>query len=188
MRYVIGLGNPGERYRRTRHNLGFHVVDELSRRHSIPLRREICGALVGTSGDLSLVKPLTYMNRSGFAVRCLLERSNEESANMLVIYDDVNLEFGRLRMRPGGSPGGHRGMESIAENLRGAEVPRLRLGVGGAAGGEDLSDFVLSPFSEQEEQEAKIMIGRAADAAGVWLVEGVESAMNKYNAPEVDRA
>jgi PTH1 family peptidyl-tRNA hydrolase len=183
VRYVIGLGNPGGRYRGTRHNVGFEVVDELSRRHAIPIDREMCGALVGGDAELTLVKPLTYMNRSGYAVRCLLERHGDRSTDALVVFDDVNLELGRLRLRRGGTPGGHRGMESIIENLRTTEVPRLRLGVGGAATGEDLADFVLTPFSQAEEPEAEAMIARAADAAECWRVEGVEATMNRYNAP-----
>ena len=124
MNYLVGLGNPGERYRETRHNLGFRVVDELSRRFAIRLDRELCGALVGSDETRTLVKPMTYMNRSGYSVRCLLERSGDRPADVLVIYDDVNLELGRLRLRPAGDPGGHRGMESIVENLRSTAVPR----------------------------------------------------------------
>jgi PTH1 family peptidyl-tRNA hydrolase len=180
-RDVVGLGHPGGRYERTRHNVGFEVVDELSRRHSIRLDREICGAVVGRGDALTLVKPLTYMNRSGYAVRCLLDRNGDPGSDALIVYDDVALELGRLRLRRGGSPGGHRGMESIVENLRTTEVPRLRLGVG-AAGGEDLADFVLSGFSEDEESEVEAMVSRAADAAECWRIDGVEAAMNRYNA------
>lgn len=185
MSYLVGLGNPGERYRETRHNLGFLVVDELSRRFGIPLDRELCGALVGRRDDVTLAKPLTYMNRSGYAVRCLLESSGGEPEQVLVIYDDVNLEFGRLRMRPAGDPGGHRGMESIVQNLRTPAVPRLRLGIGDAEHREELADFVLAPFSEEDSEAAQRMVGRAADAAQAWLENGVESAMNEYNGPPV---
>lgn len=188
MSYVIGLGNPGERYRGTRHNVGFEVVDELARRRGIRLERELCGALVGGREDLDLAKPLTYMNRSGYAVRCLLERAGEEPSNALVVYDDVNLELGRLRMRPGGSPGGHRGMESIVQNLRTTDVPRLRLGVGSGDSSEELADFVLSPFSPEEAEAAEAMVVRAADAVETWLADGVEVAMNEHNAPEVGRS
>ncbi len=182
MRYVIGLGNPGERYRGTRHNVGFDVVDELARRRSIAMDREVCGALVGQDDELTLVKPMTYMNRSGYAVRCLLERDGGESDRVLVVYDDVNLDLGRLRLRPGGSPGGHRGLESIVENLRTPKVPRLRLGVGGASG-EELSDYVLSAFSDEEATAAEEMVARATDAAESWLSEGIDAAMNEFNAP-----
>ncbi len=185
MNYVIGLGNPGERYRRTRHNVGFDVVDELARRRSIALDRELCGALVGHDAELTLVKPMTYMNRSGYAVRCLLERDGGDSATALVVYDDVNLDLGRLRLRPGGSPGGHRGLESIVENLRTTNVPRLRLGVGGGDN-QELADYVLASFRDDEAEVAEAMIARAADATECWLGEGVDAAMNKYNAPPVE--
>ena len=185
MSCVVGLGNPGERYEGTRHNLGFQVVDELLRRHQLPLDRELCGSLVGRHGDLGLVKPLTYMNRSGYAVRCLLERSEMDPSEVLIVYDDVNLDFGRLRMRPDGNPSGHRGMESVVQNLRTTAVPRLRLGIGAAPDDCELTDFVLSPFRDDEEEGAERMIQHAADAADAWLVEGVESAMNKYNGPEI---
>ncbi len=181
--YLVGLGNPGEEYRETRHNLGFRVVDELSRRLGIRLDREFCGAIVGSDEARTLVKPLTYMNRSGYAVRCLLERSEDRPADVLVIYDDVNLELGRLRLRPAGDPGGHRGMESIVENLRSTAVPRLRLGVGTAEESRDLADFVLARFTEQESETADGMVARAADAAQAWFEDGIESAMNRFNGP-----
>ena len=182
---MVGLGNPGERYEGTRHNLGFRVVDELSRRHEVRLDRELCGSLVGRRGDLGLVKPLTYMNRSGYAVRCLLERSEMEATEVLIVYDDVDLEFGRLRIRPEGSPSGHRGMESVVQNLRTTAVPRLRLGVGTAPDDSELTDFVLSRFRRDEEDGAERMVQLAADAADAWLVEGIESAMNKYNGQRI---
>lgn len=185
--YVIGLGNPGAPYQGTRHNVGFEVVDELSRRRSLRLDREMCGAQVGRSADLTLVKPLTYMNRSGYTVRCLLERHGDEAAEVLVIYDDVALRLGRLRLRSGGSPGGHRGMESIVENLRTTDIPRLRLGVGAASDEEDLADFVLAPFAQEERDTATAMIARAADATESWLKDGTDATMNRYNAPEANR-
>ena len=131
-----------------------------------------------------LVKPQTYMNRSGWAARCLAERHALEAAAVLVVYDEVNLPLGKLRLRRAGNPAGHRGLESILESLRTAEVPRLRLGVappGERPPGEDLADFVLSPFAEGEREEAEAMIRRAADAVEVWLREGAEAAMGKFN-------
>lgn len=187
MRYVVGLGNPGQQYETSRHNLGFRVVDELARRRKVRLDREVCGALIGADEVVQLVKPLTYMNRSGYAVRCLVERSGEEAADLLIVYDEVNLDLGRLRMRPGGDPAGHRGMESIVENLRTTAVPRLRLGVGDEATGE-LADYVLSPFTTEEEVVVERMVDRAADAAECWLTQDVETAMNEFNGPVSDGA
>ena len=192
---ILGLGNPGEEYRDTRHNVGFRVVEELARRWQVALDRLECNALAGRTGsgegaagdlgEVLLAKPQTYMNRSGHAARCFVERYELDPAKLLVIYDEVNLPFGKLRLRSSGSPAGHRGLESILESLRTAEVPRLRLGVAppaeGRPPGEDLADFVLSPFDEGEREEAEAMIRRAADAVEMWLKEGPEAAMAKFN-------
>lgn len=194
-RLILGLGNPGEEYRDTRHNVGFRVVEELARRWHLALDRLECNALTahapsGEGGgesvdDVLLAKPQTYMNRSGHAARCFVERYELDPAGVLVIYDEVNLPLGKLRLRRAGSPAGHRGLESILESLRTAEVPRLRLGVAPLGDprppGEDLADFVLSPFAEDEREETEAMIRRAADAVEVWLGEGAEAAMGKFN-------
>jgi PTH1 family peptidyl-tRNA hydrolase len=192
----VGLGNPGDRYRDTRHNVGFRVVEELARRRGVRVDRLECNSLVvevkaaeadgveGADASILLVMPQTYMNRSGYAARCFLERLELEPASILVVYDEVNLPLGRLRLRRSGSPAGHRGLESILENLRTDQVPRLRLGVAGADGppaGEALVDFVLSPFPPEESQPVEEMIRRAADACEVWLREGAEAAMSRFN-------
>lgn len=189
MRLILGLGNPGEEYRDTRHNVGFRVVEELARRWRLPADRLECNALIGRGTDegedVLLVKPQTYMNRSGYAARCLAERHGLDPAALLVVYDEVNLPLGKLRVRRSGSPAGHRGLESVIENLRTAEVPRLRLGVapgeGRPEGGEDLVEFVLSPFAPEERDAAEEMIRRAADACEAWVREGVEAAMARFN-------
>jgi PTH1 family peptidyl-tRNA hydrolase len=183
-RLILGLGNPGARYGDTRHNVGFRVVDELARRRGVRLRAGECNSAVGEAGDLLLAQPQTYMNRSGYAARCLVERRQIEPFRVLVVFDEVQLPLGRLRLRPSGSPGGHRGMESVIENLRSSEVPRLRLGVGPAddsVSGEELVDFVLEPFSQHEREAVEELIGRAADACECWLAEGAPAAMNKFN-------
>ncbi len=188
------MGNPGETYRETRHNVGFRVVEELARRWRVRVDRLECNALFGEapgpdspdgSGNPTLLAmPQTYMNRSGYAARCLLERHDLEPASVLVVYDEVSLPLGRLRLRKSGSPGGHRGLESILENLRTDQIPRLRLGVAGPDGppsGEELVDFVLAPFAAAEREPVDEMVRRAADACEVWLREGVEVAMNRFN-------
>jgi len=185
-RLILGLGNPGERYRDTRHNVGFLVVEELARRRGLRLDRQECGALVAIAdtGDTLLAQPQTYMNRSGWAARCLVESHGLDPADVLVVYDEVALPFGRLRLRKSGSPGGHRGVESVIENLRTDQVPRLRLGVSpedGPPRGEDLVEFVLSPFPGEQREAVDAMVGRAADACEVWLREGAEAAMQKFN-------
>lgn len=188
-RLILGLGNPGETYRDTRHNVGFRVVEELARRFTIPVTTVECNSLVGrlsgdSAGEVLLVQPQTYMNRSGYAARCFAERLEIEPASVLVVYDEINLPLGKLRLRRSGSPAGHRGLESVIENLRTAEVPRLRLGIAGPDGpppGETLPDFVLSPFADGEKEAAEEMIRRAADACETWWKEGVETAMNRHN-------
>jgi PTH1 family peptidyl-tRNA hydrolase len=190
-RLILGLGNPGEEYRDTRHNVGFRVVDELARRWRISLDRLECNSRTGrldgaggVSGEVLLAQPQTYMNRSGYAARCFAELHQLEPASLLVVYDEVSLPLGRLRLRRSGSPAGHRGLESVIESLRTAEVPRLRLGVAPADGppaGEDLVEFVLSPFAAGDRDAVEEMIRRAADAAETWLREGVEAAMNRFN-------
>jgi PTH1 family peptidyl-tRNA hydrolase len=183
---VLGLGNPGETYRATRHNVGFRVVDELARRLGVVCDRFECGSRTARSvePDVLLAQPQTYMNRSGYAARCLAELHGIEPGNVLVVYDEINLPLGKLRLRRGGSPAGHRGLESVVENLRTDQVPRLRLGVAGPDGppsGEGLADFVLAPFAAAEEEEVQRMIERAADACQAWLTDGIDTAMNRFN-------
>lgn len=187
-RLVLGLGNPGPKYADTRHNLGFRVVDALAGRLGIAVDRTECNALIGgrrigDAGEVLLAKPLTYMNRSGHAARCLVERRGLEPPAVLVVYDEVSLPLGRLRLRPSGSPGGHRGMESVIASLRTEDVARLRLGIGpeGGVPGEEMLDFVLEPFARDEREAAAEMVERAADACRVWIEQGGQAAMNRFN-------
>jgi PTH1 family peptidyl-tRNA hydrolase len=181
---VLGLGNPGDRYRETRHNLGFRVVAELARRRGIALDVRECETLLGADEACVLGLPQTYMNRSGYAARCLVERRGFPAERILVVYDEVHLPLGKLRLRPGGSPAGHRGLESIVENLRTEQVPRLRVGCGGSGGptpGDELADFVLSPFAPEELAPAAGVVERAAEACAAVLAEGLEFAMSRFN-------
>ncbi len=287
IRLILGLGNPGEEYRATRHNVGFRVVEELARRWQVRLDTLECNALTArvdgmavpvpaapvraaadspagadaaapalaaaatvpapppvpavlsalpagavpampalpatpampavpavpampevpatpavpalpgntaaapgaaeapaATGAVILAAPQTYMNRSGYAARCLVERHAIAPARVLVVYDEVNLPLGRLRLRRGGSPAGHRGIESILENLRTDQVARLRVGIAppaGAVAAEGLADFVLTPFAAAEDEELEPVLGRAADACETWLREGIDAAMNRFN-------
>ena len=182
---VVGLGNPGVGYQETRHNLGFWVVERLQRRMSASVWREECAALISSAEAVDLVKPQTFMNRSGHAVRCLVDRHGYQAAKMLVVYDDIDLPLGTLRLRPGGSPGGHRGLASVIESLRTDRVPRLRLGIAPADGGgaQELAEFVLRGFDDSEQMVVERQVERAADACEAWLASGVESAMNAFNGP-----
>ena len=180
---MLGLGNPGERYRGSRHNLGFRVVRELAGRREMALDRLECNALVGTTERLVLAMPQTFMNRSGYAARCLAERYEVEAEEVLVVYDDVELPLGRLRLRRGGGPGGHRGMESVIRNLRTEAVPRLRLGIRPetANGPDDLVEFVLEPFGADERPVVEELVGRAAEACQSWLEGDIEATMSRFN-------
>ena len=180
LRVVLGLGNPGERYADTRHNVGFLVLDELARRRGLELSSEECNALIAESDGVLLAAPQTYMNRSGFTARCFMERRDVAPENILVVYDEIHLALGRRRLRRGGSPAGHRGMESVIENLGTREIPRLRLGVAPEEGPpppEAWPEFVLAPFEAEEREALGAMIERAADACEIWLREGVDAAM-----------
>lgn len=178
---VLGLGNPGDRYRQTRHNVGFQVVEILAARRDLAFGGEVCGALLAEREDLCLALPQTFMNRSGHAARCLSEREGFQPRGILVVVDDVNLALGRLRIRRRGSAGGHRGLESVMESLGTDDFARLRLGVGASGEDGDLVEHVLGPFQDDELETVEEMVRRAADACEVWLREGVDEAMNKFN-------
>ena len=188
-RVVVGLGNPGPQYSKTRHNVGFLVVEELARRRGAEISVQDCRSEIFKDSqaepELWMVAPQTYMNRSGFSVRCLQERFGLDVTDFLIVYDEVHLGLGTLRLRTQGSPGGHRGMESIAENLGTDKVARLRLGVGteDQLDGADLVDFVLGEFTGEEQEAVRTMILRAADACEAWCRGGAEPAMQRFNGP-----
>lgn len=183
----MGLGNPGESYRRSRHNIGFRVVERVAERYAIATFRDECSSRVGVYGDWLLCQPQTFMNRSGSAVRCLCESHGIETPAVLLVYDDIHLPLGRLRMRAGGSAAGHRGLESAIESLQTEAIPRLRLGIGApppALGDEGLAEYVLADFLAEEAPAVGEMIERAARAVGEWLGSGIDAAMNLANAPD----
>ncbi len=194
LQLIVGLGNPGQKYRDTRHNVGFAMVDELARRHGVIFESSPTEALMarartlGAQGTL-LVKPMTMMNASGFAVSELARYFRIAFLDILVVADDVNLPLGRLRARRGGSDGGHRGFRSIAEQLGTEEFARLRIGVGRGDPRRDLADFVLGGFDIDERPVISEAIGRAADAGELFVGDGIEAVMNRFNGPgEQDKA
>ena len=196
MKLIVGLGNPGAQYRHTRHNVGFRVVDEIARRHQLTWAMAPSQVpetfVVKKFGDepVLLAKPLTFMNLSGDAVAALSRYYDVAPEHLLVVYDEAALPFGRLRARARGSAAGHNGVKSIIERLGTQEVPRLRLGVGRGDGRRDLADHVLAKFEPDEQPELESFIAKAADAAEMFAVEGIEQVMNHYNpdatAPDVD--
>lgn len=183
VRLVVGLGNPGEEYRGTRHNLGFEACETFAKRRRWNYWKTGYHGLYveGTyrSEEVVLLKPGTYMNRSGRAAQAAVAHYRLSPEQVLVVLDDLALPLGRLRVRVSGSHGGHRGLESIVEVL-GEDVPRLRLGIGEAQG--DAARWVLKPFRKDEKDEAAILVERAADALETCIAEGLTAAMNKYNA------
>ena len=187
MLVVVGLGNPGTEYEATRHNVGFRVVDTLCRRWERQFRPGkgqfffAHGILAGQ--EVALVKPVTYMNNSGEAVREALEKFGVEAGSLLIVLDDVALPLGTLRIRPAGSDGGHNGLYSIIADVGTEEIPRLRCGIGpnDTVPGRDMADFVLSPFRKDERAAVDGMIVRAADAVTEFAAGGISSAMNRFN-------
>jgi PTH1 family peptidyl-tRNA hydrolase len=182
MRLVVGLGNPGRRYRGTRHNVGFEVVERLARRWGARFRTEGLAEVAEArfaGAPVLLAKPLTYMNRSGDAVREIVSRWRLSSSDVVVVYDDMDLPLGTLRVRVRGSAGGHHGMASVLEALGTFEVSRVRVGIGRPQ--EDAVDHVLSRFEPEEESRVDEVLERAADAVETLLLEGSAAAMERFN-------
>jgi len=186
VKLVAGLGNPGEKYRGTRHNIGFAVVDESARRAGVAFESAPVEALVARwrrpapDGPVLLAKPLTFMNASGEAVAGLMRYFRIEAPAVLVVVDDVALPLGKLRARARGSAGGHNGLKSIAAHL-GDGFARLRIGVGRGQVERDLADHVLARFDTDEAAEVDRAVGRAADAVETFITSGIETMMNRFN-------
>ncbi len=182
---IVGLGNPGPQYAHTRHNAGFMVVDRLAERYGIAWRSERGPSLLGW-GQLEgcpagLMKPLTFMNRSGLAVGEVVRYYRIPLERLLVVYDDLHLPLGRIRLRPGGSAGGHNGVEDIIRTLGTTNFPRLRIGIGQAYAKGRQADYVLSPFAQEEGPLVEVALTRACQAAITFACEGLHTAMNRYN-------
>ncbi|MDX2138900.1 MAG: aminoacyl-tRNA hydrolase [Chloroflexota bacterium] len=182
---IVGLGNPGSRYEKTRHNIGFRAVDLLAQKHGIPVTKLEQRALVG-SGTLGgtrvlLAKPQTFMNVSGDSVGPLVSFYKIPHERILILCDDLDIPFGTLRLRKSGSAGGQNGMKHILQRLGTQEINRVRMGIGRPPGRMDPADYVLSPFKGDEEITAIEMTDRAVKAVETWLADGIEAAMNRYN-------
>jgi len=188
VKLIAGLGNPGDRYRGTRHNVGFEVVDELARRHGLDFEMAPANALQARwrrdDGVAELIKPLTLMNLSGEAVGALSRYYKVDVADVLIVCDDVNLPLGRLRARSSGSEGGHNGLRSIAQHLGTTEYARLRVGVGRGDTRRDLADHVLARFEPEERAGVDDAIARAANAVELWISDGLARVMNTFNRAE----
>ena len=182
---VVGLGNPGSKYAQTRHNVGFCVIDILSERHNTKINKMKFKSLYGETKIYGkkalLVKPQTYMNNSGESVLEISKFYKIPLENIIVIVDDIDIDFASLRVRQKGSAGSHNGMKSIINLLKDDKFPRVKIGVGRPESGRDLADFVLGRFSKEEEIYVKEALERAADTVECLIKEGISSSMNKYN-------
>ena len=185
MKLIVGLGNPGTKYAGTRHNIGFDTVTALSDLHGIALDRKECKAVCGRGfigGEkVILAQPQTFMNNSGESVRAFMDFYKLSPEDVLIIYDDIDLEPGHIRIRKKGSAGGHNGMKSIISHMGTDTFSRIRLGVGKKPEGWDLADWVLARFPKELEPEIRETLKTACEAVGVVLSEGMDSAMNRFS-------
>jgi PTH1 family peptidyl-tRNA hydrolase len=205
---IVGLGNPGRKYERHRHNVGFRVVDELARRHQFPAFRDKFGAEVasgvitagGRPHKAILLKPMEFMNLSGHAVQHAARFHELEPSQIVVIHDELDIDFGRIKLKAGGGPGGHNGLKSIIQQLGSRDFARVRVGIGkpgpqpGAAdqGSHSVSQsqgarYVLSDFPAAQEAEVPDLVALAADATEAIVSQGILAAMNKFHAPKNER-
>lgn len=185
---IVGLGNPGRQYRDTRHNVGFLMLDRLAAQLNFQFTRLQSKALVAKvpfrNNQLILAKPQTFMNLSGQAVASLVNFYKVPLDQLLVAYDDVDLPFGTLRIRPSGGSAGHNGMNSIIEKLGTSEFPRLRIGIGRPPGKMDAAAYVLQSFNKAESEDLQFLLDRSAEAVLAFISDGLQVSMNKFNSPE----
>jgi len=182
---VAGLGNPGEEYALTPHNLGFLTVDRLAEQHGIRVTRKDSKALIGMGEidgrEVMLAKPQTFMNLSGTSLAPLMEKHGIELGQLLIVYDELDLPWGTLRIKPKGSAAGHNGMKSVIQSLKTSEIARVRLGIHPGHQIKDGAEFVLAPFKRSQTKELDDFISLAADAVRSVIAEGVEKSMTKFN-------
>lgn len=185
MKIIAGLGNPGKKYERTRHNAGFLVIDEFAREHGISLTQQKHEALIGKGAigteSVVLAKPQTYMNLSGKSASGLLRNSNAALSDLVVVHDELDLLLGDVRVKIGGGHGGHNGLRSLIEDLGSVDFIRVRVGIGRPPENLDPADYVLSPFGADERPLAAEAISRAAEAVRAIIIEGPTAAMNRFN-------
>ena len=185
MKVLVGLGNPGEEYGTTRHNIGFRVAEEILQRWGRPYEEKKARSIIGrvriADQPVIVARPQTFMNRSGVSIAALLKMAEAGPEELLVVCDDLYLDLGTIRLRPRGSHGGHNGLLSIIETVGSREFPRLRVGVGPAGAGVPHADFVLAQFRRPEQVLVTEMVRRAADCAETAVVQGVSAAMNRFN-------
>lgn len=186
-RIIVGLGNPGKQYANNRHNVGFMIVDRLAEKHGMKFTRMMSRGITALGEiegrKIALVKPQTFMNLSGESVGPILKFYKSEPSDLLVIYDELDLPQGQLRMRPKGGSGGHNGMKSIIARIGSDDFPRLRVGIGRPPGRQDPKDFLLDDFSKSELAALEDVFDRAIEGVRRWLRDGIDNAMNYVNMP-----
>ena len=184
MKIIVGLGNPGIPYRMTRHNIGFQVVDRLAKLNDIPIRTKRFKSLYGKGWidfqQIILAKPMTFMNRSGEAVKKAVDFFHLKMDDLIIVHDDLDLPFGRLRFKQRGGDGGHQGVRSIIEGVGGNVFLRLKVGIGRPSQGSDPAEYVLETFEKVEQLHLDQVLLQAAESLKVMLLEGLEKAMNQF--------
>jgi len=185
MKVIIGLGNPGSKYDNTRHNVGFDVIDYISQQYNISINKVKFKAIIG-EGTIEgqrviLVKPQTYMNLSGESVREIIEWYKIPVGNIIIVFDDIDLNMGKIRVRPKGSSGSHNGMKSVIYQIQNDNFPRIRIGIGRPPEGWDLADYVLSKFGAEDKKIMDESVKNAAKAVASIIKSGADAAMNTFN-------
>ena len=186
MKLIAGLGNPGPRYKNTRHNIGFRVTDKIVSKYNGTLKKKFLKkanqANISISGENVLIlQPLSYMNLSGGSILRFQKKLRLDLQDLLIVCDDINLPIGKIRIRPAGSPGGHNGLASIIDSLGSEKFPRLRIGIKTDKSVEDLSEYVLSGFNSEQAQIMKQVLDKAVSACESWITDGTEATMNRFN-------
>jgi PTH1 family peptidyl-tRNA hydrolase len=192
MKIIVGLGNPGSHYRLNRHNIGFHCIEHIADKFSIPVKKRLCKSDTGQGSiggcEVLLIKPRTYVNLSGEAIACLLDKFRVKPVDLIVIHDDLDLPTGRIRLRLGGGSGGHRGIKSTIDRIGSPDFNRVRIGIsrpgnkGSRYADEDeIVDYVLGDFPPEEADIVKTAVAGVAEAVECLLSDGIETAMNRFN-------
>ncbi len=186
MKLIVGLGNPGRTYKYSRHNVGFLIIDKIAKDWRIKIKtntamKSFLGKGMVEDKKVILAKPLCFMNFSGQSVNLILRKTELNFQDMLVVFDDLDLEWGKMRIRPYGSSGGHKGVKSIIDALGRSDFPRLRFGIGRPGKKSEVVDYVLNRWSNQERKELEEYLERAAECCRVWVVSGISKTMNRFN-------
>ena len=185
MYLIVGLGNPGKEYENTRHNMGFKVLNKLSKKYNIPITKSKFNGKYGTgiieNEKVILLEPQTYMNLSGEAIKPMLDFYKVDYSNLLVIYDDIDTNPGKIRIRKKGGPGTHNGMKSVVSRLNSEDFPRVRVGIGMPEFKGDLVNYVIGNITDEDYEELKKGINKASEAVASIIKDGIDMAMNKYN-------